>query len=408
VLRSATIGEASVEICGKCSGTFFDSEDLFAAAGLPADPSTWDRPETGGNVKPSELACPGCEATMDAQDVAYQGKQVEIDRCGKCKGIWLDKGELDTLVSIGEGLAPLVEAARAKAKQELEDLDKKGGVDFRKRSPEEERRFRIRVGLIALAIVGIGTLFWWANRPEPRVPIPEGGTGTRAKGEEGCPCGCDRSKAMAAELRAKEDASALASIEETLVTIGKREDAGYVTERMVEHRLRMLDVAEEIFDRQGERPGFPELHRLTASQSPEGTSRCATARVEGDGIRVCSELAVHGERTEIVKGAPKLITSCFRLWLEIENTGDAARTFARPSIDASAAHLPITRWYREGGAGRPWDGVVGAHEKVRVNVIGDIPERVMPGTMIDAKVMLDRLVLHTPTEARAVIHFRNR
>ena len=48
ILRAATIGEASVDVCGKCEGTFFDSEDLIGAAGTAADPSTWDRAETGG------------------------------------------------------------------------------------------------------------------------------------------------------------------------------------------------------------------------------------------------------------------------------------------------------------------------------------------------------------------------
>jgi Zn-finger nucleic acid-binding protein len=356
ILRAATIGEASVDVCGKCEGTFFDSEDLIGAAGIAADPSTWDRAETGGSVKPSELACPECETTMDAQDVTRDDAHVEIDRCGKCRGIWLDKGELDTLSAIGGALLPMVDAARAKARKELEELDEQG-VDFRRRSPIEQRRFLASVALVVLAVGGIGWIAWDSTRPPPR-PAPSSQDDEVKEG--GCPCGCDHSTAMAAELRKKEDGLALASIEETLGTIAHREDLGYVTERMVQHRLRLLDVAGEIFDRSAAQPaGFPEIARV--SEPAAGllpTSRCRASRQDGGPLRVCPELAVHGERIERVKGEEKLIGSSFRLWLEIENRSDDPRTLVPPAIVSKAAALPIARWYREGTAGRPWDGRV--------------------------------------------------
>ena len=120
-------GEAVLDTCGKCGGSFFDSGELFSALGIKADPSYWDRPETGGVVKDSTIHCPNCETVMLAQDVKYETESVEIDRCGKCGGIWLDKGESDTIVKIGEKLQPLLDAEKAKAKEEL---DKMGDVDF--------------------------------------------------------------------------------------------------------------------------------------------------------------------------------------------------------------------------------------------------------------------------------------
>ena len=123
LLRETTIGQATVDVCSKCDGTFFDSRELFT--------TSWDRPETGGAVKESKLRCPRCEpALMHAQDVSHGGKHVEIDRCGKCKGVWLDKSELDTLLAIGEALQPVVAAEQAKAEQELAKL---GDVSFKTR-----------------------------------------------------------------------------------------------------------------------------------------------------------------------------------------------------------------------------------------------------------------------------------
>ncbi len=399
VLASATIGEAHVDVCGACGGTYFDSEDLFAAAGIAADPSTWDRAETGGSVKPSTLACPGCAHTMNAQDVTHDGKHVEIDRCGKCRGIWLDKGELDTLVAIGDALRPVVEAARKKAQEELAALEQSGEGDFRRLSAADRKR-RLVLALAALLAIGVvSTVVYFATRPEPR-PRIEGGTGTRAKGEEGCPCGCDRSKAMAAELRTKDDRSALARIDETLATIALRENAGYVTERMVQHRLRMLDVAREIESR--------SLVPATERPAPAVASRCTTPKAEGHGLRICPSLALHGERIEIVKGEEKLIESSYRLWLEIENLGDAARAIAPPVLPSTNAGLPVARWTRTGPAGSPCDCRPPAPETVRVNVIGTIPGHVAPGTHVSVSIALEAIELRVETDARAVIHASDR
>jgi Zn-finger nucleic acid-binding protein len=126
-MRTTETGQATLDVCGKCGGQYFDSGEMFAAFGIKADPSYWDRPETGGTVKTSTLSCPVCHATMLAQDVRYDGKHVEIDRCGGCGGIWLDKGEVETIMAIGEGVRPVVEAEMAQAKKDLAAM---GDVSF--------------------------------------------------------------------------------------------------------------------------------------------------------------------------------------------------------------------------------------------------------------------------------------
>jgi Zn-finger nucleic acid-binding protein len=398
VLEATPMGRATVDVCSACQGAFFDSGDMLAAAGLAADPLSWDRPEATKGVKGGTLACPRCEVLMHAQDVTREGESVEIDRCGKCGGVWLDKGELDTLTKIGEALRPLVESEQAKARKEADAI---GDVKLKE---------RIRWWKLALLVVPVAAILGLylygkiqdrAEREQRReeeqlrkrgcIRLDDGTLSCR-KGEEGCPCGCDHSTAMAAELRKQGGEVALHTIDQTLVTIGERENAGYVTERMIKHRLRLLEVADEI---RGQPTPLPLFHHHRERD-------CTSAKDEKLGA--CADLVVHGERVEIVKGKPKLITSSFKLWLEIENLTSEERSLAPPSLRARTVHLPVTRWYEDGGRGTPWDGHLGPHAKARINVIGDIPDRVEPGAPIDSAIELDGLVITTSTEARAVIH----
>jgi Zn-finger nucleic acid-binding protein len=127
VMKASRTKEAVLDTCGKCGGQFFDSGEMFAAFGIKADPSYWDRPETGGSVRDGHLHCPACEKVMLIQDVKYAEHKVEIDRCRSCGGIWLDKGEVQTIMAIGDKIKPVLDAETAAAKAEL---DKMGEPDF--------------------------------------------------------------------------------------------------------------------------------------------------------------------------------------------------------------------------------------------------------------------------------------
>jgi Zn-finger nucleic acid-binding protein len=114
--------------CNQCQGHFFDQGEMFATLGKHADPSYWDRPETGGVSLPGGVPCPRCTAETLLQDVAFGGERVEIDRCGSCGGIFLDGGEATKIVAIGAKMAEVVAAERNKAQIELAKM---GDVDFR-------------------------------------------------------------------------------------------------------------------------------------------------------------------------------------------------------------------------------------------------------------------------------------
>ena len=40
------------------------------------------------------MKCPNCEETL----IMTERQGVEIDYCPKCRGVWLDKGELDKII----------------------------------------------------------------------------------------------------------------------------------------------------------------------------------------------------------------------------------------------------------------------------------------------------------------------
>lgn len=46
------------------------------------------------------MRCPNCEETL----VMSERQGVEIDYCPKCRGVWLDRGELDKIID--KSLAP--------------------------------------------------------------------------------------------------------------------------------------------------------------------------------------------------------------------------------------------------------------------------------------------------------------
>lgn len=46
----------------------------------------------------SAIQCPKCEGTLD--ELTFD--EIQIDRCNKCNGVWLDAGEMERLISTQE------------------------------------------------------------------------------------------------------------------------------------------------------------------------------------------------------------------------------------------------------------------------------------------------------------------
>ncbi|CAG4888882.1 TFIIB-type zinc ribbon-containing protein [Paraburkholderia saeva] len=67
------------------------------------------------------MKCPVCQ-TPDLLMTDRQG--IEIDYCGTCRGVWLDRGELDKLIERASE-APVV--AQVTARNERRDDDRRDG-----------------------------------------------------------------------------------------------------------------------------------------------------------------------------------------------------------------------------------------------------------------------------------------
>lgn len=85
------------------------------------------------------LLCPNCNTSM--QNVQRSG--VELDICPDCRGVWLDRGELEKLLSAGR--EQVQEDGRARERFEREVDAFRGDPDEWKRRhayDEREKRYR--------------------------------------------------------------------------------------------------------------------------------------------------------------------------------------------------------------------------------------------------------------------------
>lgn len=93
------------------------------------------------NLKLYIMKCPNCEETL----VMTERQGIEIDYCPKCRGVWLDKGELDKIIekSAGEQSAQQKQYTekRKNKRDDFDDDDDEGGFFNRdKNNPNQRRR----------------------------------------------------------------------------------------------------------------------------------------------------------------------------------------------------------------------------------------------------------------------------
>ena len=106
-LQQMTVADVTVDVCkGGCGGIWFDNFEL----------KKFDEPhESAGeallNVELNpdvkidhnkQLNCPKCDGITMMRHFFSVKKEVEIDECPNCAGIWLDAGELKHIRSLFE------------------------------------------------------------------------------------------------------------------------------------------------------------------------------------------------------------------------------------------------------------------------------------------------------------------
>lgn len=104
-LHKKNIQGIEVDECAKCEGIWFDKDELRQVKDKSdsdlnwMDFEIWKHPEKF-KVKAKHLDCPRCEQAMQVID--YDHTIVEIDYCTSCKGVWLDKKELQKIIDVLE------------------------------------------------------------------------------------------------------------------------------------------------------------------------------------------------------------------------------------------------------------------------------------------------------------------
>ena len=100
-LHPKRIQGIEIEECGKCEGIWFEDDELKQMKDKIDSDLNWmdfDILKHPEKFKPTakRTNCPSCKKSMDVLD--YDETKVEIDYCAFCKGIWLEKNELEKII----------------------------------------------------------------------------------------------------------------------------------------------------------------------------------------------------------------------------------------------------------------------------------------------------------------------
>lgn len=85
------------------------------------------------------MKCPNCEETL----VMTERQGVEIDYCPKCRGVWLDKGELDKIIeksAPADSSQPLKQQYEKRNQQNYDHDNDDGGFFNRNRGNEHHEK----------------------------------------------------------------------------------------------------------------------------------------------------------------------------------------------------------------------------------------------------------------------------
>ncbi len=98
VLNRKPVHKVEVDTCDQCGGIWLDRGELVKlklSAGRRTMAHAQQSNEVGRNVPPTSqvvsLPCPACNGVLTPLQVG----EIAVDICSKCRGLWLDRGELE-------------------------------------------------------------------------------------------------------------------------------------------------------------------------------------------------------------------------------------------------------------------------------------------------------------------------
>lgn len=101
LLHKKNVKGTEVEECAKCEGIWFEKDELRRIKDQIdsdlnwMDFDIWKHPEKFAGAD-HRINCPACHQPMSVLN--YDQTTVEIDYCTQCRGIWLDKQELQQII----------------------------------------------------------------------------------------------------------------------------------------------------------------------------------------------------------------------------------------------------------------------------------------------------------------------
>ena len=113
ILDKSTVGDIEVDLCPKCGGLWLDYGEVAKLAVLPEAEITPLKELLKGAGGPppvpsdTKLPCPVCPGQL--KEVVLGS--IHVDYCTKCKGLFLDKGELEAAIV---AVKPKAQAAASK------------------------------------------------------------------------------------------------------------------------------------------------------------------------------------------------------------------------------------------------------------------------------------------------------
>jgi len=87
-----------VDICPYCDGIWLDYEELSRITNMQSD--LLEGPPVTEKLKWDEIIkCPLCEEGVPMVKRYFSKlKDIKVDKCPECKGLWLDTGELRAII----------------------------------------------------------------------------------------------------------------------------------------------------------------------------------------------------------------------------------------------------------------------------------------------------------------------
>lgn len=99
-MHALPVGHVYVDHCYRCGGSFFDWGEAAVALGQDADPGKWPAEARARPPMPSRVSCPAGHGPMWSHLLKHDEREVEIDTCGHCYGLWVDANEGQALQRI--------------------------------------------------------------------------------------------------------------------------------------------------------------------------------------------------------------------------------------------------------------------------------------------------------------------